>query len=51
LDQVKQSWVDDEKVQDIMSKLSNEKVVSKYSYFQGLLYGGGRSVVGRNTEL
>jgi len=51
LDQLKQSGVDDEKFQDIMSKLSNEEVVPKYSSFQGLLYRGGRLVVGRNVEL
>jgi len=40
LDHVKQCWVDDGKIQDIMSKLSTG-VVPKYSYSQGLLYTSG----------
>jgi len=48
---MKQYWVNDENVQDIISRLSSEEIVPKYSYFKGLLYRNERSVVGRNTEL
>jgi len=51
LEQVKQSWLTDDNIQVVISKLNNGESNPKYAYSQGLLYRNVKVVVGSNVEL
>jgi len=51
LEDVKQSWENDNNIQDLINKLKNREAVAKYSYSQGLLYRKGKLVVGKGDGL
>ena len=51
LEQIKQSWVTDTYIQEIITKLSKGEVLPHYSYSQGLMSRNGRLVVGHGGDL